>query len=646
VTWTAVASPGSNCTPGGTGNIEDTIDLLVGGTVTYTATGTLAWEATGTPTNQAIVAVPPGYDDPTPKNNTASDTDSILIPHGAGGSGIYSGGGQDLHSSMDWSPAMALGDIDGDGDVDAFLGSWGSQAGCTVWLNTGEGHFHDSGQALGDSASFGLALADLDGDGDLDAFVANAVRHYEWFESVPNKVWLNDGQGHFTDSGQTLGDQASFAVALGDVDGDGDPDALVGGFASNDELWLNDGQGVFSDSGQNLGDSMGGDVALGDLDGDGDLDAYVAGAWYTWDNVWLNDGRGIFTDSGQLLALTSSKDVALGDLDGDGDLDALVANEYDANKVWLNQPGQLVGQQIFYNESAFDGNDPGPDGRGDRAIATDKQALLPGQTATSANYTSYSRGINGVMVDISGLVERTELSAADFEFRVGNDDDPSGWSAAPAPKNVAVRQAAGTNGSDRLTITWLDNTIQNTWLQVTVLATANTALPEPQVFYFGNAIGETGNSATDARVDVIDALLARNNLRTLTNPASIDFPYDFNRDQRVNATDMLIARNNQTHLMNALELISAPDEASEHKESGIASSVARLYLDESSAAVDQPSASDAILERADTESQISATSELDWLYEFEQMNLRTRQPRNDSYKVEDAVDKLLETRLW
>ena len=65
-----------------------------------------------------------------------------------------------------------------------------------------------------------VALGDVDGDGDLDAFVANS--------NQANRVWLNDGSGTFTDSGQSLGDSSSWAVALGDLDGDGDLDAFVG----------------------------------------------------------------------------------------------------------------------------------------------------------------------------------------------------------------------------------------------------------------------------------------------------------------------------------------------------------------------------------------------------------------------------------
>jgi hypothetical protein len=232
----------------------------------------------------------------------------------------------------------------------------------------------------------------------------------------------------------------------------------------------------------------------------------------------------------------------------------------------------IEGRHIFYNDSEFDGDNPAANSDDDDAIAPPphmelpetphdelgKTALLPGQTATFANYTSYSRGINGIMVDIAGLNPEGTISADDFEFRVGNDSTPSGWSTAPAPTSVTVRTGAGEGGSDRITIIWADNAIAKEWLQVRVLANDDTWLLHDDLFYFGNAIGEAGNSASDAKVNKIDVQLARNNPRTFLNPAPIEFPYDYNRDARVNTTDMLIARDNPTSFIDDLNLITVP----------------------------------------------------------------------------------------
>jgi len=216
----------------------------------------------------------------------------------------------------------------------------------------------------------------------------------------------------------------------------------------------------------------------------------------------------------------------------------------------------VVVRFIFYNQSAFDGNDASANASDDGAIATDKTALLPGQTATFANYTSYSRGINGVMVDIASLPGTP--AAGDFDFKVGNDNTPSGWGAAPAPTSISVRSGEGVNGSDRVTLIWANNAIQKKWLQITVKATAATGLAADDVFYFGNAIGEAGNSATDAKVDPADELLARSHPRNVLNPAPIDDLYDYNRDKRVDPADQLIARSNPTSIITALKLIDLP----------------------------------------------------------------------------------------
>jgi len=216
---------------------------------------------------------------------------------------------------------------------------------------------------------------------------------------------------------------------------------------------------------------------------------------------------------------------------------------------------QVVDRHLFYNNSAFDGNDAAANADDNAAVAIDKQALRPGHSATLANYTSFSRGINGIFVDVA-FPGRTP-TAAEFVFRVGNDTNPGAWSDGPPPVQVAVRPGKGTGGSDRVTVVWPDLAIRNGWLQVTVLADG-LGLAGDDVFYFGNAVAESGNQPGNSMVTSTDLLLARNNPRNFLHPAAIDFAFDYNRDQRVNATDVLLARNNQTNFLTALRLIDVP----------------------------------------------------------------------------------------
>jgi hypothetical protein len=218
----------------------------------------------------------------------------------------------------------------------------------------------------------------------------------------------------------------------------------------------------------------------------------------------------------------------------------------------------VVGRHVFYNNSTFDGNSPQPSAEDYAAIAPDKIALLPGQTASFANYTSFSKGINGVIVDVQGLPLDYFPTRADFTFRMGNSNDPTAWTAAPPPAGLGWGVERGVEGSDRISLVWPDGAIKNQWLEVTLLATAANALPANDVFYFGNAVGETGNSKTDARVNSFDEGLVRLNGRNPLNPAPIDFRFDFNRDSLVNAADQVIARLNATSSLTSLRLI-APD---------------------------------------------------------------------------------------
>jgi len=218
---------------------------------------------------------------------------------------------------------------------------------------------------------------------------------------------------------------------------------------------------------------------------------------------------------------------------------------------WAAAIPRVVGRHLFYNNSAFDGNDPAASAADDAAIATDKQALRVGDVATFANYTSYGPGINGVMIDVAGATGAITLDA--FSFRVGQGN-PAAWDAPPWPTSFSVRAGEGVGGSDRVTLIWGDHTIRNQWLEVFVIG-APLGLAADDVFYFGSAVAESGNSPSDAQVTTTDLLLARNNPRNFLSPAPVDFPFDYNRDARVNTTDVLLARNNQTNFLTRLPLL-------------------------------------------------------------------------------------------
>ena len=213
--------------------------------------------------------------------------------------------------------------------------------------------------------------------------------------------------------------------------------------------------------------------------------------------------------------------------------------------------GTVAGRHVFYNHSAFDGHDAAPGNADDAAIAPDKQPLVGGGAsagvATLANVTSYSRGINGVMIDLSGAGGTP--GEDDFDFRIGTEGSPDSWVPASSPASVTVRPGAGAGGSDRVTVIWEDGAIRNEWLQVTVRPSATTGLWSPDVFYVGNLVGEAvaplpnGPFAVDAR----DLVATRLHVRAA--PVAITEMADFNRDRRVNSRDLAVVRGNYGNML-------------------------------------------------------------------------------------------------
>jgi hypothetical protein len=213
----------------------------------------------------------------------------------------------------------------------------------------------------------------------------------------------------------------------------------------------------------------------------------------------------------------------------------------------------VVGRRVFYNQSKFDGNTSGVSTSDDLAIATDKVALLPGAgQANFTNITSYTRGINGIMVDLQGT--HGTLTASDFIFKVGANNTPSLWASPLETPTVTVRAGAGTGGSDRVEIIFTaTNSPKNQWLEVIVKGNdtrgsfnTNTGLAASDIFFFGNRIGEDGSGTVG---QAITSFVDENGAKTHSGAATITNVWDFDRSGLVSSVDSLAARFNSGTLL-------------------------------------------------------------------------------------------------
>jgi hypothetical protein len=294
---------------------------------------------------------------------TIAHENGVILMRGSPGAFIPDNARAGMDQPLKGANGVIWADVDDDGDLDLFVTRRDSlevnpkNYDCKLFLNDGKAHFTMAGDSAGLSAKGnwkGAAMGDLDGDGDLDLVVLGGLalkgeKHQQppsGWGGTPNKIYFNNGDGTFKDVSDTVGcrgpdDGEGHQTVLFDFERDGDLDIFITNDFRADTWCRNSGGGTFEDVSPEIVPSlsifnhfiMGMD--LGDFNGDGCMDLYATNfgpdLLYTgtaelgfWDAYPTAIGSGIDPTS-----MVSGWGTAALDADHDGDQDLISVSAYE-----------------------------------------------------------------------------------------------------------------------------------------------------------------------------------------------------------------------------------------------------------------------------------------------------------------------------
>ncbi len=455
--------------------------------------------------------------------------------------------------------SVSVGDVNNDGWIDVYVGTMDGRnflllntglasftenaIGAGVDLTVppgGEDYQHNT---------FGGAFGDVDLDGDLDLYTTQW-----WYDSVfGNRLFLNDGTGVFTDVTEAYGlmDQAfneywAFTPIFQDMDGDFYPELLVASDFLTSHYFTNDGDGTFTKVTNNgtATDENGMGAAVGDYDGDGDPDWFVTSIYdddwmveananwgITGNRLYRNDGANQFTDDtgpgGEFPPIGPDGPgvrhgywgwgTAFADFDHDGDLDISMTNGFQLPPGGTNRDPDFVTDptRLFINNGDFQngpewsenavvcGVDHTGDGKGLIAFDADNDGDLDLLiTSNLSDVVFYRNDIDQIVPSYDNTWVQLELDPPAGVAPTGigaridivvNDQTITRWvhTSGSFMCNIPSRVHAGFAPAeliDSITIAWPDG-------QVTTMLDV-----EPGA----NILGAIGNIDGDDRVGVSD----------------------------------------------------------------------------------------------------------------------------------------------
>ncbi|MEM8582682.1 MAG: T9SS type A sorting domain-containing protein [Bacteroidota bacterium] len=270
--------------------------------------------------------------------------------------------------AVQWA-SVAFTDADNDNDQDLVVSGrpLTSGTGQTIlYGNLGNNNFIDAMRDLPEVREGAIAVADVDGDGDEDLFVTGREIPFGGPQILIANLYLNDGFANYAlASGNPFVGVDQSTVDFADVDNDGDQDVFITGRDGSGgqiaKLYYQVGTGFYVEAldqpfvGVEFGDSE-----FADVDNDGDMDLIVTGntSSFSFDpstRLYLNNGVGSYSFVETDIIDVYASSVVFNDFDGDGDSDLIVSGFTDNTSVatvfYLNEPIILVGDQCDGAES-------------------------------------------------------------------------------------------------------------------------------------------------------------------------------------------------------------------------------------------------------------------------------------------------------
>jgi len=247
------------------------------------------------------------------------------------------------HKYSDLGPALATGDIDGDGFEDFFLGGSNTSEPLII-MNANNSFVIKFDETIQNDKKYedlGALFFDYNNDGFLDLYVASGgggeIEDYP--ELTQDRLYKNNGKGGFINQTEVLPPiiSSTKAVVAIDADNDGDKDLIIGGRNSPGKYpldaksyFLENSNGIFRDRTQTRIKGLPGmitDIEVADINGDGWQDILVTSEWSS-PLLFINK-EGVFIKT-QITALANNngwwQSIQKADLDNDGDIDFILGN--------------------------------------------------------------------------------------------------------------------------------------------------------------------------------------------------------------------------------------------------------------------------------------------------------------------------------